>query len=200
MQISDDQGKSWRSVEVPESRGRVHANVIETEPGKLVALFRSRFADNIYRSVSLDNGDTWSVPVRTELPNNNSSISAIRLQSGAIALVYNPVRFNDDITRTVWPAQRCPVTVAISEDEGITWPYRRVVEPGEGFTGPWNDINNRRYEYPVMIQGKDGMIHIAYSWGSRRCVKYVCFNEAWVRGKKKEWGAENNPTLPCQRG
>ena len=92
MQISDDQGKSWRSVEVPESRGRVHANVIETEPGKLVALFRSRFADNIYRSVSLDNGDTWSVPVRTELPNNNSSISAIRLQSGAIALVYNPVR------------------------------------------------------------------------------------------------------------
>lgn len=199
MQISDDQGKTWRSVEVPESRGRVHANIVEMAPGKLVALFRSRFADNIYRSVSLDNGDTWSVPERTELPNNNSSISAIRLQSGDLALIYNPVRFNDDVTKTVWPAQRCPVTIAISEDEGVTWPYRRVVEPGEGFTGPWNDINNRRYEYPVMMQGKDGLIHAAYSWGTRRCVKYVCVNEVWIRGEKKEYGAENNPTLPCQR-
>ena len=134
VQTSDDEGKTWRGVEIPESRGRVHANILEMEDGHLVALFRSRFADYVYRSTSDDYGETWTAPVKTELPNNNSSISAIKLQSGAIALVYNPVGFNYRMDKTVWPKQRCPVEVAISEDGGITWNYRRIVEPGEGFT------------------------------------------------------------------
>lgn len=199
VQISDDKGATWREVEIPQSQGRVHANLLEIAPGKLVALFRSRFADNIYRAVSEDNGETWTVPVRTELRNNNSSISAIVLRSGAIAVVYNDVSFNDDTSLTVWPHQRCPVTVAISEDGGDTWPWRRVVESGEGFVGPWNDINNRRYEYPVMIQGGDGSIHIAYSWGTRKLIKYVGVDESWIRGACVCLGAEGNPALPCRR-
>ena len=54
----------------------------------------SRYApfvqDFIYRSESSDWGDSWSVPVPTPLPNNNSSISAVKLQSGRIAIAYNP--------------------------------------------------------------------------------------------------------------
>lgn len=199
VQISDDQGKTWREVEIPRSAGRVHANLIETAPGELTALFRSRFADNIYISYSKDYGDSWTEPVRTCLPNNNSSISAIRLQSGALALIYNALRFNDDISKTVWPHQRCPVTFAISEDNGKTWPYKRIIEMGEGFVGEYNDINNRRYEYPVMMQGLDGKIHAAYSWGERRCVKYVCVDEAWIRGEKMLPGAEGDSSMPCQR-
>ena len=34
IQISDDQGKTWRGVEIPESRGRVHGNV-NAEPPRL---------------------------------------------------------------------------------------------------------------------------------------------------------------------
>lgn len=196
VQISDDEGKTWRSVEVPDSAGRVHANLIETEPGKLTALFRSRFADNIYIAYSEDDGESWTSPVPTCLPNNNSSISAIRLSSGNLALIYNAERFNGDVTKTVWPFQRCPVVFAISEDNGKTWPYRRVIEMGEGFVGAYNDINNRRYEYPVMMQGKDGKIHAAYSWGTRRCVKYVCVDEDWIRGKKMLPGAEGDPAMP----
>lgn len=199
VQISDDKGKTWREVEVPESAGRVHANLIEMEPGHITALFRSRFADNIYIAYSDDYGDTWTKPERTSLPNNNSSISAIRLQSGALALIYNELRFNDDVTKTVWPQQRCPVTFAISDDNGKTWLYKRTIEMGEGFTGIYNDINNRRYEYPVMMQGKDGRIHAAYSFGDRSCVKYVCVDEKWIRGEKKLEGAEGDPSMPCQR-
>ncbi|WFR58326.1 exo-alpha-sialidase [Anaerocolumna sp. AGMB13025] len=204
MQISDDKGKSWREVPVPKSQGRVHANIIETEPGSLTALFRSRFADFIYLSKSEDYGENWSEPIRTELPNNNSSISAIKLKSGAIGLVYNPVSFNEDMTKTVWPEQRCPVTLAISEDGGMTWPYRRIVELGEGFTGKYNDINNGRYEYPVMMQDHAGNIHVAYSWGNqkfgkRKCIKYVCVDEKWIRGEKICYGAENDPSMPCRR-
>ena len=189
----------FRGVEVPESRGRVHGNIIELEPGKLVCLLRSRAADHIYRSESNDNGETWSVPVPTPLRNNNASISAIKLQSGALAIIYNDVSFNEDGSLTVWPDQRCPVAMAISEDGGKTWPWRRIVEHGEGFIGPWNDVNNRRYEYPVMMQSKDGKIHAAYAWGRRVRIKYVCVDEAWIRGAKVCKGAEDNPEMPCNR-
>lgn len=199
LQLSDDEGRTWRTVEMPDSRGRVHGNVLEVAPGRLVCLLRSRAADHIYRSVSTDNGETWSAPQPTELRNNNASISALILQSGAMAVVYNDVAFNDDPGRTVWPDQRCPVTVAISEDGGLTWPWRRIVEHGEGFTGPWNDINNRRYEYPTMMQSRDGALHIAYAWGGRKRIKYLCIDEAWVRGEQICRGAEEDPTLTCRR-
>lgn len=194
VQISDDKGKNWRSVEIPGSRGRVHANLVETEEGKLTALFRSRSADNIYISRSEDWGETWSEPVRTELPNNNSSISAIKLQSGALAVVYNPVRVNDDPTKTVWPRQRCPIAIAVSDDNGESWPYVRLVEQGEGFIGEKNDKSNRRYEYPVIMQSADGKIHVAYSFGNRRCIKYVMVSEQWIRGEKNEESESLNPT------
>ena len=60
FQISDDEGKTWRQVDMPGSRGRVHANVVELENGHLAAFMRSREADNIYRSESFDWGDTWA--------------------------------------------------------------------------------------------------------------------------------------------
>ncbi|HBU94477.1 MAG TPA: glycosyl hydrolase, partial [Leclercia adecarboxylata] len=61
VKISQDQGKSWRDVEVPESLGCVHMNITALKNGHLVALFRSRWADNIYISQSLDHGESWSV-------------------------------------------------------------------------------------------------------------------------------------------
>ena len=64
---------------------------------------------------------------------------------------------------------------------------------------PWNDVNNRRYEYPVMMQSKDGKIHAAYAWGRRVRIKYVCVDEAWIRGAKVCKGAEDNPEMPCNR-
>ena len=77
---------------MPESRGHVHANVVELEPGHLAAFMRNREAYRIHRSESFDYGETWSAPEPTPLPNNNSSISAIKLSSGRIAIAYNPPR------------------------------------------------------------------------------------------------------------
>lgn len=196
VQISDDEGKTWREVEIPGSYGRVHANLLETGKGKLIALFRSRFADRIYIAFSDDNGDTWTEPQLTELPNNNSSISAIKLKSGRIGIIYNPSSYNTSQGKTVWPQQRSPVAIALSEDGGLTWPYKRLIEHGEGFFGQWNDINNHRYEYPIMMQSADEKIHVAYSWGTRRCVKYAQVTEEWILGSKRCFGAENDPLLP----
>lgn len=201
FQLSDDQGASWRTVELPGSEGRVHANVVETEPGKLTAFLRSRFADRIWMATSKDYGDHWTLPVRTDLRNNNSSLSAVLLPSGAIGIIYNDVAFSEEPSapQAYWPAQRCPVTLAISEDGGHTWPYRRHIEFGEGFCGPWNDINNRRYEYPVMMVGSDAALHTAWAWGGRRQIKYTAITEDWIRGSQIQKGLHGDGTNCCIR-
>jgi predicted neuraminidase len=182
MRISEDQGMTWQEYAVPESRGRVHGSVVELEAGHLIAFFRSRAADWIYKSRSTDYGRTWTVPVRSTLPNNNASIQALKLASGAIALIFNKASVGDvDPQGTIWPRQRYPVTIAISEDGGETWPYQRHIDVSDGFAGDANEHLNRRCAYPSMIQTQDGALHVAYSYRDRQCIKYVRVSEAWVR-------------------
>ena len=195
FQLSDDQGKTWQQVEMPSSSGRVHANVVELGQGRLVAFMRSREADFIYRSESPDYGEHWSEPVPTCLPNNNSSISALRLQSGRIAIAYNPTRAPEYTPgKAAWPGLRCPVAVALSEDGGLTWPLIRHMELGEGFVGAENSTNNRQYEYPCLIQGADGTLHLAFAYQTRRGVKWMSFREETVMGARRERSGVYNPT------
>ena len=180
---------------MPESNGAVHANVVELEPGHLAAFMRSRAADNIYRSESKDNGETWTAPVPTVLPNNNSSISAVKLKSGRIAIAYNPTCTPCPTPGIAsWPGLRCPVAVALSEDGGLTFPMIRYMERGEGYMGDENKTNNRQYEYPYIMQGRDGRLHLAFAYKDRAGVKYMSFTEEDVMGKKRETVGLYNPT------
>ena len=195
FRISDDQGKTWRMVMMPKSNGHVHANVVELEPGHLVAFMRNREAYRIHRSESFDYGETWSVPKPTPLPNNNSSISAIKLQSGRVAIAYNPTCTPDPQPgKAAWPGLRCPVAVALSEDGGLTFPVIRWMERGEGYIGDENKTNNKQYEYPYLMQSRDGMLHLAYAAWTRDAMKYVRFREEDVLGEKREKVGLYNPT------
>ena len=118
--------------------------------------------------------------VRTEYPNNTNLDLNMRFC------------YSYDSTKTYWPDQRCPVEVAISEDGGITWNYRRIVEHGEGYTGRYNDINNLRYEYPVMMQSSSGQIYVAYSAYRRKNIKFVVIDEHWIRGDKVFTGLDGD--------
>ncbi len=200
FRISDDQGKTWRTVMMPRSNGKVHANVVELEPGHLAAFMRDREAAFIYRSESLDDGETWSVPKPTPLPNNNSSISAVKLQSGRIAIAYNPTRTPDPQPgKAAWPGLRCPVAIALSEDGGLTFPMIRWIERGEGYMGDENRTNNKQYEYPYLMQSADGMLHLAYAAYTRRGIKYVQVSEQDVMGAKRETVGLYNPTAAQSR-
>lgn len=200
FRISDDKGKTWRTVKMPQSNGAVHANVVELAEGKLIALLRSRFADNVYISHSEDNGDTWTKPEPTVLPNNNSSISALKLQSGRLAIAYNPTKTPSPIAgKVAWPGLRCPVAVALSEDGGRTFPLIRLMERGEGFVGEENKTNNKQYEYPYLMQGKDGMLHLAFAYKNRIGIKYMTFSEEDIMGKKREKVGLYNPTAAQSR-
>ncbi|WP_163467575.1 sialidase family protein [Klebsiella michiganensis] len=207
VKISSDCGKTWRDVEVPQSLGCVHMNITALSNGTLVALFRSRWADNIYYSQSVDNGESWSVPEPTELPNNNSSIQVTTLTSGELALVFNHMSAAGALERRAslydeiddgdnsrkepevisgrsafWGAPRAPMTVAISADGGKTWPWQRNLDEGDGYCMTNNSLDkrNREFSYPSIKQGADGTLHIAYTW-FRQAIKYVHVSPEWVK-------------------
>lgn len=190
--ISDDEGATWRRVDMPGSSGRVHPSLVELEDGHLVAFMRSREADFIYRSESEDYGDTWTVPEPTPLPNNNSGIAAARLASGRVAIAYNHNSAPSTYGKTgAWPALRNPVSIALSEDGGRTFPLIRHIERGEGYAGEENRFSNRQYEYPCLIQASDGMLHLAYAYQTRRGVKWVTLSEEDVMGETRGAGTYN---------
>ena len=184
MKLSEDQGETWTDVPVPHSHGRVHASVVEMKPGHLAAFFRSRSADAIYASRSDDFGRTWTAPEPSGLPNNNASIQAVTLNDGSLALAFNNYRANDDPTQTVWPRRRYPLSVALSEDGGRTWPFIRHIDPSDGFAGEENVHLNRRCSYPTILPDPEGHLWIAYSYRDRQCIKVVRVPVDWVRERR----------------
>ena len=100
---------------------------------------------------------SWSVPQPINLPNPNSAIDAVMLQDGRALLMYNHSARN-----------RSPLNVAISED-GRTWQAVLVLENGRG-----------EYSYPAVIQSRDGLVHITYTWKRER-IKHVVVDPQRLR-------------------
>jgi predicted neuraminidase len=64
--------------------------------------------------------------------------------------------------------------VAISVDDGMTWPWIRDIDAGLGFCGEANWHFNHHLAYPSIIEGLPGELHIAYSWANRAAIRYLC--------------------------
>ena len=170
---------------VPESTGRVHGSITLSHDGsKLIQFFRSRLADKIYRSYGTLDGCVWTPPLETSLPNNNSSIQACRLSSGRLAIIYNRFGFDDEFQspkvwgEANWPRTRWPLSIALSEDDGDTWPWIRNIDSGLGFCGTANWHLNGQLAYPTLSEGNPGELHLAYSWAGRTAIRYVFLNES----------------------
>jgi predicted neuraminidase len=199
--VSTDGGESWMIEDLPHSTGSVHMSPVPLGEGRFAAFFRRRQADYVHRSDSLDGGRSWSAPVATDLENNNSSIAAIRLNDGRVAVIGNPVNalmsadrraslydeLGEDDNRPdadpsggcqpVWGVPRAPVAVSVSADGGQSFPVRLLIEAGPGNCTSNNSIDGRNKEmsYPSLWQGADGSLHLAYTY-HRRAIKYVCLS------------------------
>lgn len=176
VKISDDDGVTWRSCEVPGSGGLVQMNIVDLSPQSLVAFFRSRYADWVYKSVSGD-GCQWSAPSPTQLPNNNSSIQVARLRNGHLVLAFDNAQASGSRgePRT---APRAVLSVALSVDDGKTWPWVRDVQAGP--TPPaFLPAEALEYSYPSITQTPDDSIHMAFTF-RRETIKYVTFDEEWI--------------------
>ena len=166
MGISDDQGKTWTPSLPVVGRGNVQPSVVQKKDGSLLAYMRDGgdAPGRIQISSSIDNGYTWSLAQKTELPNPGASIEAIVLKNGNWILVHN----NTENGRHI-------LVVSLSDDEGETWKWTRVLDKREKGKGS--------FAYPSVIQSKEGIIHVTYSYhlGKDRSIKHAAFSVNWIK-------------------
>ncbi len=148
---STDLGQTWtRTPFLNDGKkvGAIQPSILFLGGDKIQALGRTR-QGKVFSITSPDLGKTWGEMALTDLPNPSSGTDAVTLADGRHVLIYNHT-----------PKGRTPLCVAISKD-GAEW--KRVVdletEPGE-------------YSYPAVVQARDGLIHITYTW-KREKIRHV---------------------------
>ena len=133
---SDDLGETWSksfTFDCPVADGRPILNenhVLETAPGKLVAMFR-KCGDVLYQSGSEDYGRTWTRPERTEIWGYPPQL--LKLGDGRILCVFGH--------------RRDPYSIrgVMSADNGKTW------DVAGAFTlHQWDDTPDMGY--PVSLE------------------------------------------------
>ncbi len=139
---------------------------------RLLAIGRSR-QNRIFEVASNDAGKTWGAVTLGTLPNPNSGTDAITLRDGRHLIVYNHVPG----TPGQWGGKRSPLNVALARD-GHTWEAAHVLETEPG----------KEFSYPAVIQTRDGLVHITYTWKRER-VKHVVLDPAKLAGQPMVDGA-----------
>lgn len=143
--VSDDEGETWQpGSRVTAPPGVIQPAIAPLADGRWLMLLRTGGSGGwIWQATSADGGRTWGQASPTAVPNNNSGLDLIRLDDGHLLLACNPVA--DAECRT-------PLSLLLSEDEGLTWHRWLGVETGEG-----------EFSYPALLQVDDGTIHLLYT-------------------------------------
>ena len=132
--------------------GVIQPTLWEYAPGRVKMLMRStQRVGCVCVSLSDDHGRTWTPAERVSIPNPNSGLDAVRLTDGRIVLACNPV-----------PEGRAPLSVLVSDDNGVTWPRRLDLETGPG-----------EHSYPSIIEAADGRVHVVATYRRERIFHYV---------------------------
>ena len=170
---SVDRGRSWTMARPPapsvaEEINAIQPSVLLHPGGRLQAVGRTR-SGRVFETWSGDGGRSWSPVTLTVLPNPNSGLDAVTLQSGRHLIVYNHT------TRG-----RSPLNVSVSED-GMTWEAALVLEREAG-----------EYSYPAVIQTSDGLVHFTYTRRRQR-IRHVVIDPTRLVSipmRAAEWPAE----------
>ena len=177
--ITDDFGKHWQFSDPIVGIANIQATVAKKKDGTLVAYMRDNGPPPMRHpmTISKDKGMTWSMVEDSHLPNPGSGSDLVTLANGHWVMAYN------DTERG-----RHSLAISLSENEGQTWDYIRHVELD-------NSEKPHTAAYPSIIQGKDGTIHIIYSYtqpssdGKTETTRYFAFDESWI--KKGDDGIED---------
>jgi predicted neuraminidase len=156
FEFSDDNGRTWsrtNSTNSAADEGAIQPSLLQGSDGTLIAVGRTN-QHRIFYQDSVDGGTSWSEMRLLNVLNPNSGIDATTLKSGMFVLIYN----DSD-------SKRYPLNIATSWD-GINWRPVGALETGPG-----------EFSYPAIIQTRDGMIHVTYTW-NRRKIKHVVIDPA----------------------
>ncbi len=172
MAVTDDGGRHWQFSNPLVAPGDIQPSIAFKKDGTLAAYMRDNGPppQRLMYSESKDRGLTWSPVSDSQLPNPGSGADIVTLGNGHWVLAYNDTEEG-----------RHSLAVSLSEDEGKTWPWTRHLE--RDTTGILSA------SYPSIIQGKDGTIHVVYSYSRNdlkgqphETIRYARFREEWIKG------------------
>lgn len=167
MAFSDDSGENWDISAPIVGLAPIQPTVAQRKDGSVVAFCRDSGTapTRIHRADSTDNGVTWTISHKTDMPNPGASIAVRELADGRWVLIYNDTEDG-----------RHSLAAALSADEGNTWPVMRPIERDKTGKGS--------FSYPSVIQGADGRVHISYSYRAKdgASIKHAAFTPEWVSG------------------
>ncbi len=176
MEISPDMGISWSRTDAlndGKKTSLIQPTILLHPDNKVQMLCRSMGTD-IYSSWSADNGRTWDSFKSIGLPNPNTGIDAVTLKNGLQVLIYNHVANKKG---KKW-GDRNILNLAVSKD-GLHWEAAVLLENDQ-------DVDSE-YSYPAVIQSKDGLIHITYTW-NRKLIKHVVVDPNKIKSKPIQLG------------
>jgi len=163
--VSEDAGDTWKPSLPIVGRGNVQPTILQKKDGSLMAYMRDNgdVPGRIFESTSTDGGYTWSAAGKTSIPNPGSSVDALTLSDGSWLMVCNDLENG-----------RNKLSLYRSFDEGETWQWVYSLENAAGGEGG--------FAYPSMIQGKDGQVHISYTYDIKKAktIKHVSFPLSWL--------------------
>lgn len=164
---TEQQFGDYLSQYVADHVSEIQPSLVMRQNGDMVAFTRDGSSEHrIHSMVSSNRGRNWSPALPTGLPNAGTSIDAVRLLDGHVAVVYNNS-----------PDNRFPLSVAVSDDEGETFAHNRDVNTECPTPGACS------YHYPSIMQSTiDGTIWISYTH-NRETIGWVHTNEAWLRAQ-----------------
>lgn len=155
-----DLGKTWWTsspVNDGKTIGAIQPSILFHKHDRLQALGRTR-QGKMFEIWSDDEGNSWGEMTLMDLPNPNSGTDAVTLKDGRQLLVYN-----HNIRSGSNNKGRSPLDVAVSKD-GKHWMAALVLEDDP------NAPNG--FPYPAVIQTRDGLVHVTYTWERKR-IKHV---------------------------
>lgn len=147
FELSENGGRSFTKtplVKQPPDIKAIQPSILIHSQSTLQAIGRTQKNRRLFQVWSHDGGRSWGQMSLLDLPNCNSGTDAVTLADGTHLLVYN----HSDTEKV-----RYPLNVAVSKD-GTKWQAACTIEwepPGQ-------------YSYPAVIQSRNGLVHIAYTW------------------------------------
>src|SRR5918993_1002116 len=165
-----DNGKDWMYSNPVLGGAGIQPTIAIGKDSVLVAYLRDNGPppNRMQRTESRDKGLSWTIAKDDQLANPGAGFDLVTLSTGDWVMVYND---SED--------GRHNLTVALSDDEGKSWKWKKNVE---------NDMrsNPTSSHYPAVIEGADGRIHISYSYHRNdikpgRTIKYVSFPSDWIK-------------------
>ena len=199
LHVSHDNGLTWSDA--GGKAAGIHAGVVELRDGRLLALGRGDTIDGMMPlSLSPDLGRTWTYQASVFPPiGGGQRLALLRLMEGPLFLAsfaFGMVVSDTTGTRTVRG-----LYAALSYDDGLTWPVRRLISDesgrsvettnGELFTMTATTAEPKGYL--SVTQTRDRTIHLISSR------QHYALNLTWIRQRatttRADWDCDRDVDL-----